>query len=116
MSEGALDARSAARTPTSPPAQGQCWRPARQPPEPARSEAPPEPPQHLKGRAADTWRELASELHQLGLLSLVDYGSRQEAETMQRVGAEFGLSPISRLRLTGITPPQPPSKFDGLIG
>ena len=35
---------------------------------------------------------------------------------MQRIGAQFGLSPNARLRLTGITPPPQPSKFDGLLG
>jgi P27 family predicted phage terminase small subunit len=33
-----------------------------------------------------------------------------------KFGAHFGLTPISRLRLTGVTPPQGPSKFDGLLG
>jgi P27 family predicted phage terminase small subunit len=35
---------------------------------------------------------------------------------MQRIGAQFGLSPNARLRLSGISPPPPPSKFDGLLG
>jgi hypothetical protein len=33
-----------------------------------------------------------------------------------RIGEHFGLSPISRLRLTGLTTPKDaPSKFDGLL-
>jgi hypothetical protein len=35
---------------------------------------------------------------------------------MQRIGAQFGLRPSGRLRLSGIEPPLPPSKFDGLPG
>jgi hypothetical protein len=33
-----------------------------------------------------------------------------------RIGAQFGLTPNGRLRLSGIKPPPPPSKFDGLLG
>jgi len=33
---------------------------------------------------------------------------------MQRICAQFGLTPSGRLRLSGIKPPRPPSKFDGL--
>jgi P27 family predicted phage terminase small subunit len=40
----------------------------------------------------------------------------QALADMQRIGAQFGLSPNSRLRLGGISPPPPPSKFDGLLG
>jgi hypothetical protein len=35
---------------------------------------------------------------------------------MQRIGAQFGLTPSGRLRLSGIEPPPLPSKFDGLLG
>jgi P27 family predicted phage terminase small subunit len=44
---------------------------------------------------------------------LVRIASQAMAD-MQRIGAQFGLSP--KLRLTGITPPPQPSKFDGLLG
>jgi hypothetical protein len=36
-------------------------------------------------------------------------------DDMRRIGAEFGLSPNARLRLSGITPLPPSSKFDGLV-
>jgi P27 family predicted phage terminase small subunit len=39
----------------------------------------------------------------------------QAMDDMRRIGAEFGLSPNARLRLSGITPPPSPSKFDGLL-
>jgi P27 family predicted phage terminase small subunit len=39
----------------------------------------------------------------------------QAMDDMRRIGAEFGLTPNARLRLSGITPPPPPSKFDGLL-
>jgi P27 family predicted phage terminase small subunit len=39
----------------------------------------------------------------------------QAMDVMRRIGAEFGLSPNARLRLSGINPAPPPSKFDGLI-
>jgi len=39
----------------------------------------------------------------------------QAMDDMRRIGAEFGLSPNARLRLSGITPLPSPSKFDGLI-
>jgi P27 family predicted phage terminase small subunit len=39
----------------------------------------------------------------------------QVMDDMRRIGAEFGLSPNARLRLSGITPLPSPSKFDGLI-
>ena len=39
----------------------------------------------------------------------------QAMDDMRRIGAEFGLSPNARLRLSGITPSPPPSKFDGLL-
>jgi hypothetical protein len=35
---------------------------------------------------------------------------------MQRIGAQFGLTPNGRLRLSGIKPPPPPPKFDGFLG
>ncbi|TAI63913.1 hypothetical protein CWO89_21555 [Bradyrhizobium sp. Leo170] len=34
----------------------------------------------------------------------------------RRIGAQFGLTPSGRLRLSGIKSPPPPSKFDGLLG
>jgi P27 family predicted phage terminase small subunit len=40
----------------------------------------------------------------------------QAMNDMQRIGAQFGLTPNGRLRLSGIKPPPPPSKFDGLLG
>jgi P27 family predicted phage terminase small subunit len=39
----------------------------------------------------------------------------QAMDDMRRIGAEFGLSPNARLRLSGINPASPPSKFDGLL-
>jgi P27 family predicted phage terminase small subunit len=39
----------------------------------------------------------------------------QAMDDMRRIGAEFGLSPNARLRPSGIKPPTPPSKFDGLL-
>jgi P27 family predicted phage terminase small subunit len=39
----------------------------------------------------------------------------QAMNDMQRIGAQFGLTPSGRLRLSGIEPPPPPSKFDGLL-
>jgi P27 family predicted phage terminase small subunit len=39
----------------------------------------------------------------------------QAMDDMQRIGAQFGLSPNARLRLSGINPAPPPSKFDGLL-
>jgi hypothetical protein len=39
----------------------------------------------------------------------------QALNDLLRYGAQFGLTPSGRLRLSGINPP-PPSKFDGLIG
>jgi P27 family predicted phage terminase small subunit len=35
---------------------------------------------------------------------------------MQRIGSAFGLTPNGRLRLSGVRPSPPPSKFDGLLG
>jgi P27 family predicted phage terminase small subunit len=46
---------------------------------------------------------------------LLRIASRAMAD-MQRIGAQFGLTPNGRLRLSGINPPPPPSKFDGLLG
>ena len=40
----------------------------------------------------------------------------QAMNDMQRIGAQFGLTPNGRLRLSGIKPPPSPSKFDGLLG
>jgi len=129
----------------------------RVPPEPARADKCPPPPEHLTGDAREAWLELAPELHKLNLLTVLDVGPfsvycsayahwRQAEEAlqrsgeltiktakghprvnplvriasqamtdMQRIGAEFGLSPNARLRLSGIAPSPPSSKFDGLI-
>jgi P27 family predicted phage terminase small subunit len=40
----------------------------------------------------------------------------QARADMQRIGAQFGLTPSGRLRLSGIHTPPRPSKFDGLLG
>ncbi len=40
----------------------------------------------------------------------------QAMNDMQRIGAQFGLTPNGRLRLSGMKMPSPPSKFDGLLG
>ena len=40
----------------------------------------------------------------------------QAMNDMLRYGAAFGLTPSGRLRLSGMNPPTPPSKFDGLLG
>jgi len=40
----------------------------------------------------------------------------QAANDALKFGAQFGLTPAGRLRLSGTTPPTPPSKFDGLLG
>ena len=48
--------------------------PARSPPEPARTEQCPEPPEHLKGYAREAWLHLAPELHKLNLLTTLDIG------------------------------------------
>jgi P27 family predicted phage terminase small subunit len=42
--------------------------------------------------------------------------SSQAMNDMLRYGAAFGLTPVGRLRLSGINPPTAPSKFDGLLG
>jgi len=39
----------------------------------------------------------------------------QAMDDMRRIGAEFGLSPNARLRLSSINAPPSPSKFDGLL-
>ncbi|MGX9426401.1 MULTISPECIES: phage terminase small subunit P27 family [Bradyrhizobium] len=137
----------------------------RVPPEPARAEECPPPPDHLNAYAKEVWQQIAPELHRLNLLTVLDVGPlaaycaataqfRQAEEAiqrmaeqderghaltiegsagsqvtnpllriasqamadMQRLGAQFGLTPSGRLRLSGITPPPPPSKFDGLLG
>jgi P27 family predicted phage terminase small subunit len=45
---------------------------------------------------------------------LVRIASTAAADAL-RIGAHFGLSPISRLRLSGMEPPGPAGKFDGLL-
>jgi len=40
----------------------------------------------------------------------------QAMNDMQRIGSEFGLTPSGRLRLSGISPPPGPNKFDALLG
>jgi P27 family predicted phage terminase small subunit len=114
---------------------------------------PPEPPACLTGYALDEWYRLAPQLHERGLLSVLDVASfgayceaykvwreasemlartpeqlvvdgkpnplvriaRNAASQMIAIGSQFGLSPCARLRVAGITPPQQPSKFAGLI-
>jgi len=49
-------------------------RPARKPPEPARTEQCLEPPEHLTGYAREAWLRLAPELHRLNLLTVLDVG------------------------------------------
>ena len=39
----------------------------------------------------------------------------QAMNDMQRIGAQFDLTPSGRLRLSSVEPPPPPSKFDGLL-
>jgi P27 family predicted phage terminase small subunit len=127
------------------------------PPEPARGDGCPSPPEYLTGYAREAWLELAPELYKLNLLTILDVGpfstycsayahwkhaeealqrsgeltiktakghprvnplvriASQAMADMQRIGAQFGLSPNARLRLSGIVPPPPPSKFDGLL-
>jgi P27 family predicted phage terminase small subunit len=46
---------------------------------------------------------------------LVKISSQAQAH-MLRIAAQFGLSPITRLRLSGFNPPKPLGKFDRLIG
>ena len=46
----------------------------RVPPEPARSEACPSPPEYLTGYAREAWLHLAPELHRLNLLTVLDVG------------------------------------------
>ena len=72
------------------------------------------------------WRQAAEALQRSGELTiktakghtrvnpLVRIASQAMAD-MQRIGAQFGLSPNGRLRLCGIEPPPLPSKFDGLL-
>ena len=118
----------------------------RKPPEPARTEQCPEPPEHLTGHAREAWLRLAPELHRLNLLTVLDVGAfsaycwayarwqqaeealqrsgeltiktaeghprvnplvriaSQAMDDMRRIGAEFGLSPNARSRLSGINP------------
>jgi P27 family predicted phage terminase small subunit len=138
---------------------------ARVPPEPARLDECPPPPDHLNGYAKETWFQVAPELFRLGLLTVLDMGplaaycsaaaqlreaeeviermakqdprghaltvkgsagsqvknpllriASQAMNDMQRIGAQFGLTPSGRLRLSGIETPPPASKFDGLLG
>ena len=44
------------------------------PPEPARAEQCPEPPEYLTGYAREAWLHLAPELHRLNLLTVLDVG------------------------------------------
>ena len=46
----------------------------RVPPEPARSDACPSPPEYLTGYAREAWLRLAPELHRLNLLTVLDVG------------------------------------------
>jgi P27 family predicted phage terminase small subunit len=123
--------------------------------EPPMSPQPPEPPACLTGYALDEWYRLAPQLHERGLLSVLDVASfaayceaykvwreasemlartpedeqivvdgkpnpliriaRNAASQMTTIGAQFGLSPSARARVTGITSPKGPSKFAGLV-
>jgi P27 family predicted phage terminase small subunit len=67
------------------------------PPEPARSDACPSPPEYLTGYAREAWLELAPELHKLNLLTILDIGPfsayccayahwQQAEEALQRSG------------------------------
>ena len=47
---------------------------ARVPPEPARADECPPPPNHLNGYAREAWLELTPELHRLNLLTVLDVG------------------------------------------
>ena len=46
----------------------------RVPPEPARGDECPPPPEHLIGYAKETWFQVAPELFRLGLLTVLDVG------------------------------------------
>jgi phage terminase small subunit len=46
----------------------------RVPPEPARGDECPPPPEHLNGYAKETWFQVAPELFRLGLLTVLDVG------------------------------------------
>ena len=70
---------------------------ARVPPEPARADECPPPPNHLNGYAREAWLELTPELHRLNLLTVLDVGPfsaycsayahlRQAEEALQRSG------------------------------
>ena len=48
---------------------------ARVPPEPARLDECPPPPDHLNGYAKETWLQVAPELFRVGLLTVLDVGS-----------------------------------------
>ncbi|WP_426615340.1 phage terminase small subunit P27 family [Bradyrhizobium sp. McL0616] len=140
-------------------------RPARSPPEPARADECPPPPDHLNAYAREEWQHIAPELYRLNLLTILDVSAlavycnaaaqlRQAEEAleqmakqdprghaltiegsagsqvtnpllriasmamadMRRIGTQFGLTPSGRLRLGGIGPLPPPSKFNDLLG
>ncbi|WP_234680325.1 phage terminase small subunit P27 family [Bradyrhizobium monzae] len=46
---------------------------------------------------------------------LIRIASQAQAD-MLKFGSAFGLTPVGRLRLSGVTPPPSASKFDGLLG
>ena len=71
----------------------------RVPPEPARKEQCPEPPEHLNAYAKEEWRAVAPELYRLNLLTVLDVGPlaaycsaaaqlRQAAEAIERMAKQ----------------------------
>jgi phage terminase small subunit len=56
------------------------------PPEPARGDECPPPPEHLNGYARQAWLELAPELHKLNLLTTLDIGHSVPTAPPMRTG------------------------------
>jgi P27 family predicted phage terminase small subunit len=74
-----------------------------------------------------TWRQAEEALAREGTLTIANAEGHQRVHPLVRIssqamndmlrfGAAFGLTPSGRLRLSGISPPTAPSKFDGLLG
>ena len=74
-----------------------------------------------------TWRQAENALAREGALTVATAKGHQRVNPLVRIssqamndmlryGAAFGLTPSGRLPLSGINPPAPPSKFDGLLG
>jgi phage terminase small subunit len=61
-------------------------RPSRSPPEPARTEQCPEPPEHLTGYAREAWLHLAPELHRLNLFTVLASGLLAPTAAPMRIG------------------------------